>query len=183
MKLFERLLSRLTDYAAVIGGLAMVVMMLQVTADVLGKYLFNQPVPATLETVSSYYMVALVFLPLGFVTKHHEHIVVELFTQGLSPRSLSLISGLSNILAALYVYTLAWRGLDEALYMTDIQESWETEIWDMQVWPARWFLPIGATLMLVWLALQALDNLSFAATGKRLISQPRPHDPTEDHAA
>ena len=175
MKLFERLLSRLTDYAAVIGGLAMVVMMLQVTADVLGKYLFNQPVPATLETVSSYYMVALVFLPLGFVTKHHEHIVVELFTQGLSPRSLSLISGLSNILAALYVYTLAWRGLDEALYMTDIQESWETEIWDMQVWPARWFVPIGCALMFLYMVIHAIDDLAFWARGRRLMTAGKQH--------
>tara|TARA_R110002167_G_scaffold170084_2_gene368073 strand:+ start:914 stop:1459 length:546 start_codon:yes stop_codon:yes gene_type:complete len=171
MKLFEIWLSRLTNLSAVIGGLAMVMMMAQVTADVLGKYLFNYPIPATLEIVSSYYMVALAFLPLGFVTKHHEHIVVELFTQGLSPRSLSLITGLSNILAAMYVYTLTWRGMDEAIYMTGIRESWETAILDMQVWPSRWFVPIGCGLMFVYMVLHAIDDIAFWLRGRRLVTE------------
>lgn len=171
MKTFERWLSRLTDFAAVIGGVAMVLMMLQVTLDVLGKYLLKQPVPATLEVVSSYYMVALVFLPLGFVTKHHEHIVVELFTQGLKPRTLSLFTGLSNVLAALYVYTLAWRGLDEALYMTDIMETWETATWDMHVWPSRWFVPIGCALMFCYMVIHAIDDLAFWLRGRRLVTE------------
>jgi TRAP-type C4-dicarboxylate transport system permease small subunit len=170
MKAFERLLSRLTDISAIVGGLAMVVMMLQVTADVLGKYILNHPVPATLETVSSYYMVALVFLPLGFVTKHHEHIIVELFTQGLSPRPLSFFTGLANVLAAAYVFTLAWRGMDEAIYMTGIRESWETSIWDMQVWPSRWFVPIGCGLMFLYMLIHAIDDFAYLFTGRRLIT-------------
>lgn len=171
MKTLERGLSRLTDFAAVLGGAAMVIMMLQVTADVLGKYLFNQPVPATLETVSSYYMVALVFLPLGYVTKHHEHIIVELFTQGLSPRKLSLFTGLANVLASLYVLALTWQGTNEALYMTDILESWETELWDMQVWPSRWFVPIGCGLMFVYMVIHAIDDFAFFIAGRRLMTE------------
>ena len=171
MKSFERWLSHLTNLSAVIGGLAMVVMMLQITTDVLGKYILNHPVPATLETVSSYYMVALVFLPLGFVTKHHEHIIVELFTQHLSPRPMSLFNGLANVLAAVYVFTLAWRGMDEAIYMTGIRESWETEIWDMQVWPTRWFVPVGCGLMFLYLVIHAIDDFAFLLAGRRLMTE------------
>jgi TRAP-type C4-dicarboxylate transport system permease small subunit len=181
MKAVERFFAKLTDLSAVFGGLAMVVMMLQVTADVLGKYIFNQPVPATLETVSSYYMVALVFLPLGFVTKHHEHIVVELFTQGLPPRPLSFFTGIANVLAALYVFTLAWRGMDEALYMTEIRESWETEIWDMQVWPSRWFVPIGCGLMFVYMVIHAIDDLSFVLIGRRLMTTGKQMQTIDEH--
>ncbi|SLN67126.1 TRAP transporter small permease [Oceanibacterium hippocampi] len=169
MKTLERACSSLSDIAAFAGGLALVMMMLQITVDVLGKYLFNAPVPATLETVSSYYMVALVFLPLGQVTRQREHIEVELFTQHLSPRKLAGVTALASMIGLIYVGILAWRSMDEAIYMTEIRESWGTELWDMQVWPTRWFVTVGCVLMAFYLLLHAIDDWAYAISGRRLL--------------
>ena len=170
MKSFERAINRLSNYSAIVAGAAMFMMMLQVSLDVALKYIFNYPVPATLETVSSYYMVALIFLPLGIVTRDHEHISVELFTKGLSPKWLSLVNGIAGILAIAYIGVMTYRCADEAWHKTLIGESWETALWDMQVWPSRWFIPIGVGLMLVYLLIHVIYNFAFVFRGERIMT-------------
>lgn len=170
MQRFERFMNKLSSYSAVIAGLAMFVMMVQISLDVTLKYVFNYPIPSTLETVSSYYMVALIFLPLGIVTRDHEHISVELFTQGLSKRWLALVNGCAGVLAIAYIGVMTVRCAEEAWEKTLIRESWETALWDMEVWPSRWFIPIGVGLMLIYLIIHVIDNFSFFTRGQRIMT-------------
>ena len=51
----------------IVAGLCFCVMAIHVTADVFMKYLFRHPIVGTLESVTYYYMVAAVFLPLAAV--------------------------------------------------------------------------------------------------------------------
>ena len=60
----EKTLNALANVLLLFGGILMVLMMLQITLSVLGRYLISQPIPGTLEVVSSYYMVGVVFFPL-----------------------------------------------------------------------------------------------------------------------
>lgn len=169
MRMLNLVAGKLSSLSAILGGAIMLLMMLQVSADVLMKHFLNWPIPATLETVSGYYMVALVYLPLGAVTRDHQHLEVELFTQGLPPRRLAVFKLFGCLVGAAYVALLCWRGAEEALHMTRIGEVWETATWNMQVWPSRWFFPVGCALMLVHLVILALDNLAFIARGERLV--------------
>lgn len=155
----------------------MMLMMLQVTLDVLLKHFFNAPVPMTLEMVASYYMVALIFLPLGDVTRRTEHLEVELFTQKLPARILAWFKLFGCVFGLAYVAVMFNQGVDKALKATTRGEVWETATLDLQVWPARWLLPIGCALMFVWLLLQAIDHLVHATSGRRVIT------PSTGHAA
>ncbi|MFO7856300.1 MAG: TRAP transporter small permease [Paracoccaceae bacterium] len=170
MRFVERLAGGLAAASAWIAGAIMLAMMVQISLDVLLKHFLNQPIPMTLETVAAYYMVALVFLPLGQVTRREEHLEVELFTQNLAPRRLALFKLFGCLLGIAYVGVLLGEGTAEAIKMTERGEVWETATVDLQVWPARWFLPVGGGLMLVWLALHAVDHLAFALTGRPLIA-------------
>ena len=71
--------------AATLASAMMVLMMLHITLDVAARYFFNGQIVGTLEVVSFYYMVALVFLAFGFVELKHENIRVDLFVQ-MMPR-------------------------------------------------------------------------------------------------
>ena len=59
-----------------------------------------------------------------------------------------------------YVGILLNEAIDEALKMTRRGEVWETATMDLQVWPTRWFLPVGCALMLLWLFLHAVDSVA-----------------------
>lgn len=163
MHAIERLAGWLANVAALAAGIVMLCMMVQIAFDAMLKHLANQPIPATLEITSSYYMVALVYLPLALVTRRGGHIEVELFTQGLSPRALAAVKAFGGLIGIFYVSLLVWRGGGEAVHMTSVAEKWETATWDMQVWPARWFFPVGCALMLVFLVLHTIANVGRAA--------------------
>ncbi len=81
-------LMRVVDIASwilmAIGGVVIILLMLHITADVAGKYFFNTPIIGTLEIVSRYYMVAVVFLPLAFVQIRRQHLTVEMFTMKIT---------------------------------------------------------------------------------------------------
>jgi len=166
MKVFEKVAGWLCIAGGILGGLAMFAMMVQVGLDVTLKYLFNQPVRYTLEMVSSYYMVALVFLPLGLVTRDGGHVIVELFTAGFKTTTIALIDAIGGILALAYVTTMSYRSFEVAMKKTAIRESWEAATLDLQVWPARWFLPIGCALMGLYLIVLIWRNLVIYRTGR-----------------
>lgn len=170
MKRFERILNGLSVTCGVIGGVAMALMMLQISLDVSLKYILNFPIPATLETVSSYYMVAIVFLPLGIVTRDHGHICVELFTQGLRPRRLAAVNAVAGVLSILYVAAIIYPTFGEAIRATQIGETWETALWDMEIWPARWLVPIGCILMLLYFTVNTVDEICLSINGKRILA-------------
>lgn len=134
-----------------IAGVVMLIMMLHVVADVVGRYVFASPIDGTLEIVSGYYMVALVFLPLAYVTRKNGHIFVELFTMRLRPSRVSLMDAAAETLAFLYVGFLAWECGVEAWRRTMDGEAWETAEGLVAIWPSRWLLPLGLGLMAICL--------------------------------
>jgi TRAP-type mannitol/chloroaromatic compound transport system permease small subunit len=142
---------RLSDLAGLaalaVACVIVVLMMLHVTADVVMKALFNVPVVATLEAVQFYYMVGLVFLPFGYIARDNSHIVVELFTQRLTPRQKVLLEVFTGLLALAWVGLLGLFSIEEAITATRSGEIQETSNGFIIVWPSRWFVPIGCAVM------------------------------------
>ncbi|GEM_PF-731605 len=171
MRFAYRWLNRVNSAIVGLSILAVVAMMVQVSLDVVSKYLFNFPIPLTLEAVSHFYMVALIFLPLGFVTRKRGHIGVDLFTQRLTASRRALFDAFGCVLGVVYLALLVWFTTAEAAHQTRIRETWETAFGYVEVWPARWLVPAGCVFMLAWLALLAADDLRFGLTGRRWLPQ------------
>ena len=62
-----------------LGLLAGFLMMLHVTADVTGRYVFNRPLEGTTEIVAAYYMVMVAYLPWAWISRRDNHIVAGMF--------------------------------------------------------------------------------------------------------
>jgi TRAP-type C4-dicarboxylate transport system permease small subunit len=146
----------------VIGAAAMILMMLQICADAGMRTLFNSSVPGTLEIVSFYYMVAVVFLPLGYIQLHRGHVIIELFTSGLGPRATSVLDGIVYTLAACAMAYFAWAAFNKAIAMNHLGE-FVLGVILVLTWPARWMVFAGTALMAVVYALSAYDELAHAA--------------------
>jgi len=159
MNRIDRLLKTLANLLALAAGAAMVLMMAHIVADVAMKYLLNDPIDGTTEIVAAYYMAATVFLPLAYVAVAGEHLDVTLFTQRLSGRGLRVLSLLGLVATALYLGFVCYHGVVEALRRTAEGEAWETSVKLLAVWPSRWFLPIGAGAMGLYVLLAAVRTL------------------------
>ena len=171
------LIARLVDLASkavlILAGIALVLMMLHVVADIGGKYLFAQPIAGTTRIVSWYYMVAVAFLPAAYVQLQREHLVVELFTMALSERQRAVIEGVMGLGIILYTGLLTKLVYGSAVKSTLRGEYTDESFFDLPVWPARWMLPLAFGLLTLVFAIQTLDDWWFALRGKRLLPRTR----------
>ena len=147
MDKLEKLIEGPTKLLALLAGIATVVMMLHVTADVTTKYLFNYQIQGTIEFEASYNMVMIVFLPLAYLVCHEGLIKVELFTRGLPDRALSKLDGAMGVVTFLFMSAFTWLTAVEAIGRTVEGEVQLTGDDVLIIWPSRWFLPIGGGVM------------------------------------
>jgi TRAP-type C4-dicarboxylate transport system permease small subunit len=128
-----------------------ILMMLHVCADVALRYLFNAPLPGTLEIVAGYYMVAVTFLPLAGASAGEGHIVVDLFTRRWKPGARRALDIVNSLLTVIYLSIFVYASTYEAWIQTERGEVWLAGAGSLPIWPSRWFLPVGAALMAIYL--------------------------------
>ena len=162
-----RVLSVLADIFLWAGAIAVLAMMLHVTADVLMKVALNQPIMGTLEIVSFVYMVGCTFLPLAHVQLSRTLIIVEVFTQNLAPeKNLRFDIGAAALTVA-YLSLLAVMGAVVAVAKTGIGEAQDATYFDLPVWPMRWVFCISCGLAALIALYQLIDDFRLARFGRR----------------
>ena len=85
LRIVEAPLNQVTRVFLVGGMIAMFLMAVHVTVDVIGRLTDDHPVYGTTEVVSFYRMAAAVCLPLAYIMLCDEHITTELFYSHLLP--------------------------------------------------------------------------------------------------
>ncbi|MEC9431574.1 MAG: TRAP transporter small permease subunit [Pseudomonadota bacterium] len=152
MRLVGRALHGIATFCALLGALAIVLMMLQIVADVLLKNLISWPVPLTATLVTKWYMVAAAFLPLGLTEILDRHISVEVVYQQFPARMRRILGGLICVAACAVCICMVIPMWDEALKRFDkgtfILENGDRLI----VWPGYFFLPLGFAVFAAVLA-------------------------------
>lgn len=153
-------MTRVSRTMAVLAAVIAIMMMLHVVADIFAKYVLNHPLLGTIEIVSGYYMVVLVFFPLALVAETEGHIFVELFTRKLPDSVVRVLDGIARTVTILIGAGFAWITADEAVHRTVQGEVWDVSDGSMIIWPSRWILPIGIGAMAVLLLVTAFDRSS-----------------------
>lgn len=138
---------------------ALVLMMLQVTLDVAGKYLLGLPVPGNEAIVASYYMVAIVFLPLAWVEVCGESIMVELLYNIASKPIRTIMAALGTGATVICYGFLTWFLWAPAMHAYRIGE-FDSSTWNVITWPSRFLLPVGLALGAVVALLQLIRILT-----------------------
>ncbi|MCA0941699.1 TRAP transporter small permease [Salipiger pacificus] len=142
----------------------MLLMMAHITTDVALRFFFDGRLIGTLEIVSYYYMVVIVFLSLGYVELRGEHIRVDLFAKML-PQAVQLaLYVLACGLGLVFFGMLFWQSAQDAIGATTRAEEAMSNV-TFYIWPARWALPLGFAG--IWLAV--LSNLLKSVTLRRAL--------------
>ncbi|GAB5467502.1 MAG: hypothetical protein Kilf2KO_05320 [Rhodospirillales bacterium] len=144
----ERSLTWLSKILLVFGTIALILMAVHVSADVVGRIFFTHPVYGTTEIVSFYYMVAAVCLPLAYMELRDNHITVEVVYLKL-PFSLRRITFVfSTLVTALFFGLFAYQSWFDALKATASREVVMGYAL-IEIWPSRYFLPISFGLLVL----------------------------------
>lgn len=165
MEMIGRLLARTINVTTWVGMIAILLMMVQITVDVAGKFLFNTPIPATISMVSSYYMVIAAFVPLALVETRNGHITVEVLTEFFPMRTQYHLYSWTYLLSAGVFGALAYRSWGEAGKAQNSGTFMVEHGIKIITWPSYYLLPIGAGLMTVVLVYRWLVYVTGAKSG------------------
>lgn len=152
---------------AVLGGIAVLTLLVVVVVDVLLRYLANTGISGGNDLVSSWFMTTIAFTGIALAQRRNGRIQVD-FVMDAAPARLRLVVDVLILLLVGAVGALfAWFGWQEALDQMEAGEF--TPIGGRPIWPFRFLVPIG------FLGFTAACLLSAVATVK--------HGPTESPAS
>ena len=150
----KRILDVAVDLAGVAAGLAVSLMMLHVTIDIVLRFLFDAPLTGTITFVSHYYMVFLVCLPLAFVERADGHIAVDVVTDRLPERWSYHLRHIALIPSAAVVGLVAYATWDEAVGKYQRGTFLMEQGLEVPIWIGYFALPLGYGLMALYLLLK-----------------------------
>lgn len=153
--IIPKILEYVTRAMMALCSFFLILMMLHVGADITMKLTLNAPIAGTLETVSYYYMVSLVFLALPYVEMKGEHVSVDLFFQKFPPKLQIAVYVAGTVLTAFYYGVFAVITYRDAIIAT-VQFETVMSNFLFYVWPSRWALPLGSGLLVLMLLLNAV---------------------------
>lgn len=138
-------LSWLVRTANLLSAVCVLLLMILVVADILGRYLLNSPVPMTYE-VGAFLMVFIVFLGLAYTQRMGAHIRVEFFTLRLSRRTRASLDIVASILGLLLYATVTYQGFIWAMTSWQVGD-YVAGLINIPRWPSQFMVPLGAALL------------------------------------
>lgn len=166
--------TRLCRALSLLGGLAVVLMMLHICLDVLLLNLFRISMHSTPDIVARYYMVAVAFLPLGWLTLKRQMISVELLDLALPAWALRLsdmaIGIVGTVVYALVTYATWLKAMREMQSRSFV----ELVSFQMPIWHSHLLVPIGFGLATLACALMTL--VLFSPRGQAMLAAQTPDD-------
>lgn len=154
MKLIQRYLDRLLRLTELVGFVAVGLMVTQITVDVISEYVFRFPLPATVTSVSNYYMLVVAFLPLALAERRNQHISVEVLYDIFPAKLQHFLDGASYVFSALVFAGVAWQTWVDAMKKAGIGSFMMEQGVKVPIWPAHFLLPVGSGLIVVVLVLK-----------------------------
>lgn len=150
MLFLEKLLSQ------IIGGNILIVMMVLVSADVLGRYIFNSPLHGTNELVE-FLMVGLFYFTVSRAQALRTHIRVEFLLTYFSPHLRIKLDIFCHLLGLLIFALIVWQSGRAALQAWKLGETTFGVIL-FPLFPSKILVPLGSFLFCLRLGKDIWDD-------------------------
>lgn len=151
---------------ALVGAIGVVVMLVHITAYVVMRLFMSSPIPATVEIVSSYYMVIVAFLPIAWAERRGDMIAIEVFAglyRGAAGKGVDIFVAIVTTAAYLVLTYTTWgvamREYEIGSFVISLSHK-------VPIWPGYFALPFGFALAFV-VSLHRLVSLILPAPEPR----------------
>lgn len=165
----SRIVERLALIVLLVGGLGMLFSMFLGVADIVGTQVLLIPVPGPRELTEST-MVLIVFGALAYAQIRRAHIRVELLYLKMPPRGRAVMDVITDLAAIAFFGLILSEAISEAQYSYQIKEA-TTGLIRFPLWPARFTLVAGCSLMILQLCLHMIQDLIRIRTGNDIESE------------
>jgi TRAP-type C4-dicarboxylate transport system permease small subunit len=138
-------------------------LLLYVNAEVVMRFVFNNPLPGHLE-LSQLLIAAAVFLGLAYAQARRSHVGIDILIKALPPGPALVVDTITLALSLAAVAVVVWYSWDSALHALAINDITPTA--ELPTWWSKIALPIGGAVLCVRFLVQMIENLTRLATGR-----------------
>jgi len=151
---------RINYYMAAFGMIFIIPLMLLTTADVVGRSLFNKPIPGTFE-LSEFMLAVIILLSAGYTQQVKGHVSVDFLTSRFNRPTQRVFQVITVCLSLLIITIVIWQG-----FILGIRETEVTDQLRIPKGPFKILLGIGGGLLWLQLIFDLIDSL------KELVRRP-----------
>lgn len=169
MKSIGKFVSWINSAASGLAGVLVLFMVAHVSADVTMRYVFEKPLDSTILYVSSFYMIAIAFLPLGLVEQKDSHIAVELLVEKFPTKLQTFLLLIATIITTVVTAAVAVRTGQEALAKYAAGAYSIESGGKVITWPTYFYLPVGFGMMSLVSAWKAISMITGKPSGLSML--------------
>lgn len=163
LRIIEGKIRIVEDWLNLVSVFIIMFLMFFATAEIIGRYAFNAPIPGHVEIVELV-MAGIVFLGIAYTERVGGHIRMELFvTRVLKGRAYHIAEMITTGLSFfVYLYVFIYT-LKFALFAIQIGDV--TPYINWPTWPSKLAIPIGSLFLCIRFIIEFIQHLSQAIAG------------------
>jgi TRAP-type transport system small permease protein len=142
---FRKVVRKASYGACCVGMFMAIPLMFLTVGDVIGRAVFNRPIPGAFE-LSEYMLSVLVLLGAAYTQQVKGHVGVDFLTIRFSPRTQALLQAVTTIASLCVIAIMVWQG-----YLEGIHEKAVSDQLRVPQWPFKLLVAVGG--LLLWLEL------------------------------
>jgi len=133
-------LQTINRWVAGVGACFLIPLMLITAADVVGRDVFNHPIPGVIE-LSQYLLAVSILLGLAYTQQIKGHVGVSILVSRLSARAQLMVSLFGSLLGLFLFILLAWQGL-----VVGLEKKTVSDMLRVPQYPFRLLVAVAAFL-------------------------------------
>lgn len=139
-------LERISALLAYVGALALFVLMVLTTADVVGRYLFNAPILGVFE-MTEFLVLIMIFSFLGYTQSRKTHVSVDLVLAQFPEKIQTIVELFNHAVCLGLMALITWMGFRRALELLEVGEA--SPNLGIPDYPFVFFLVLGCGIMCI----------------------------------
>ena len=153
-------LKKINQVITLIGGAAIALMMIHITADIIARFFINKPLPGTITFVAHYYMIIAIFLPLAYTEQCRASISVELISGFFSAKMNKFVDMFGSLFVSITAFLITYVSWGVALKNFSSKTSVMQGDFTIPTWPSYFILCFGAGLLGIYCLVKFLRYLT-----------------------
>jgi TRAP-type C4-dicarboxylate transport system permease small subunit len=133
-------LQKINRWVAGVGACFLIPLMLITSADVVGRDVFNHPIPGVIE-LSQYLLAISILLGLAYTQQIKGHVGVSILISRLSTRAQLLVNLVGTLVGLFLFVLLVWQGL-----VIGLEEKTVSDMLRVPQYPFRLLVAVAALL-------------------------------------
>ncbi len=147
----DRVLGRVEDAVTLFAAAFIFMLMIFVVCEVVGRYVFNRPIPGAIDWIEVY-MAVFAFLPAAYAQRLGVHVRMELVVARMRGRLLWATECFAVCIGVVYCLIIIDKSWEH--FLRSVIEGDSTIDVQLQTWPGKLVVPIALTLLCIRLIIQ-----------------------------